>query len=288
MRGIPYLGMPEIVMRARLSRWPYTLAVTSSDSTDGQPAWDQQSLQSDPHSDPDKALRVQRMFGAVARRYDLNNRLHSLGRDQSWRKRAVKIAGIKPSDHVLDVACGTGDLTEAFVKAGATLVTGVDFTPEMLEMAQAKAARRRRRSGAVTPTYLPGDAMSLDMADESFDVVSIAFGIRNVTDPPKAIEEFFRVLRPGGRVIILEFCEPTFAPMRLFNGFYCKRIMPLTASLVAGDRSGAYKYLPRSVETFGDPDQLAQAVSAAGFSEIKQERLTMGICAITSAIKPKA
>lgn len=287
-RAIQRLGMVGIVIRARVSRSPYTLLVSASDSTDSRPAWDDQALRADPHANPEKAQRVRRMFGAVAKRYDLNNRLHSLGQDQVWRKRAVRTAKAQPSDHVLDVACGTGDLSEAFADAGVTEVTGVDFTPEMLELAVAKAARRRRRPGIPRPTYQLGDAMALEAPDASFDVVSIAFGIRNVTDPGKAISEFHRVLRPGGRLIILEFCEPTFAPVRLFNGFYCKRIMPLTASLIAGDRSGAYRYLPRSVETFGDPAQLAEAVSMAGFMELNQVRLTMGICAITSAMKPQA
>ncbi len=260
--------------------------MNQSDSTTERPAWDETTLRSDPHSDPEKAVRVQRMFGAVARRYDLNNRLHSLGRDQAWRKRAVAIAQLGAEDDVLDVACGTGDLTEAFAKAGARSVTGIDFTPEMLDIARLKAVRKKyRKRSAIKPEYHSGDAMSLEFPDDSFDVVSIAFGIRNVTEPPRAIQEFFRVLRPGGRLVILEFCEPTFAPMRLFNGFYCKKIMPLTASVVAGDRSGAYKYLPRSVETFEDPAQLAHSVAEAGFSKIRQERLTMGICAITSGHK---
>ena len=124
------------------------------------------------------------------------------------------------------------------------------------------------------------------VADESFDVVSIAFGIRNVTAPTRAIDEFHRVLRPGGRLVILEFCQPRFAPMRLFNGFYCKRIMPMTASMIARDKSGAYRYLPRSVETFSEPHQLAQMMADAGFEQIEQARMTMGICAVSVGSKP--
>ncbi|MCH2133825.1 MAG: bifunctional demethylmenaquinone methyltransferase/2-methoxy-6-polyprenyl-1,4-benzoquinol methylase UbiE [Phycisphaerales bacterium] len=250
-------------------------------SEEARPAWDSTALRSDPHADPDKARRVQEMFGAIARRYDLNNRLHSLGRDQAWRRRAVRLAQVGPDDDVLDVACGTGDLSEAFARGGARSVIGVDFTPEMLEVANVKVNHRRWPRDVTRPTYVQGDAMDLQFPDESQDVVSIAFGIRNVTDPAKAVSEFHRVLRPGGRVVILEFCEPGLAPMRLFNGFYCKRIMPLTASLIARDRSGAYQYLPRSIETFSKPEDLAALTAAAGFGEIQQTRMTMGICAIT-------
>tara|TARA_Y100000589_G_scaffold309990_1_gene327963 strand:- start:1904 stop:2296 length:393 start_codon:yes stop_codon:yes gene_type:complete len=129
--------------------------------------------------------------------------------------------------------------------------------------------------------------MNLDVPDASFDIVSIAFGIRNVTTPAKAIAEFHRVLRPGGRLVILEFCQPRFAPMRLFNGFYCKRIMPMTASLIARDRSGAYRYLPRSVETFSEPDRLAELMSSNGFRDIRQTRMTLGICAASVGTKPE-
>lgn len=196
------------------------------------------------------------------------------------------MAAVSPGDHILDVACGTGDLTEAFARSGAAVVKGIDFTPAMLELAKIKAHQMKRPDGIPVPVYEDGDAMSLDVPSASFDVVSIAFGIRNVTAPSTAIDEFHRVLRPGGRLVILEFCQPRFAFMRLFNGFYCKRIMPLTASLIARDRSGAYRYLPRSVETFSEPDKLAEMMTKTGFADIQQSRMTMGICAITAGIKP--
>ena len=218
------------------------------------------------------------MFTAIARRYDLNNRLHSLGRDQAWRRLTVRMAAVEPGEDVVDVACGTGDLSEAFARAGAGSVIGVDFTPAMLDIARDKLTRR---SWTTTPDYRDGDAMDLDLPDASADIVSIAFGIRNVAVPVRAIAEFHRILRPGGRLIILEFCEPRLRLMRLFNGFYCKRIMPLTASAISGDRSGAYKYLPRSVETFSEPDHLAEMMRETGFEVLRQRRLSLGICAIT-------
>lgn len=159
-----------------------------------KPAWDGQALQGDPHRRDDKAQRVQAMFTAIAHAYDINNRLHSLGLDQSWRRRTVRLVEPIVGSRVLDVACGTGDLTEAFARAGATEVTGLDYTAAMLDHARVKAAKAGGAVGRIH--YLQGDAQSLPFPDASFDIVSIAFGIRNVADPAKAIAEFRRVLAP--------------------------------------------------------------------------------------------
>jgi demethylmenaquinone methyltransferase/2-methoxy-6-polyprenyl-1,4-benzoquinol methylase len=194
------------------------------------------------------------MFTAIARRYDLNNRVHSFGRDQSWRRRAVALARVRPTDAVLDVACGTGDLTEAFAAAGPASVVGLDFTAAMLELARVKARRLSRPADGRAPTYVQGDAMALPFAAESFDVVSIAFGIRNVLDPPTALGEFRRVLRPGGRLVVLEFGEPANPLLR------------------------AYRYLPRSIGTFLPRDELAAAIGRAGFAGVSQHPFTFGVC----------
>lgn len=217
------------------------------------------------------------MFAAIARSYDLNNRVHSLGRDQAWRRFAVRWAEVKPTDRVLDVACGTGDLSEAFVKGGAREVVGLDFTAEMLEIAREKSPRNLgARSGRVT--YVQGDAQNLPFGDGEFDVVSIAFGIRNVQNPAQALREFRRVLRPGGRLIVLEFAEPRAAPVRWFNNLYCRRVMPVTATWISGDRSGAYKYLPKSVATFTPEAEFVAMIAAAGFVQARVKRLSLGIC----------
>jgi demethylmenaquinone methyltransferase/2-methoxy-6-polyprenyl-1,4-benzoquinol methylase len=186
------------------------------------------------------------MFAAIARRYDLNNRLHSFGRDQAWRRKAVALCGIQPTDDVLDVACGTGDLTLAFAKARPRSVTGLDFTVEMLDIA------RRKAPGI---SFVQGDAMSLPFGDGSFDVVAIAWGIRNVADPSAALREFRRVLRPGGRL-----CG--------------------TATLIARDHSGAYRYLPRSVTDFAQGSAFASMVEQAGFPVPTMHVLTFGVCTI--------
>ncbi len=245
----------------------------------GDPAWSSQDLASNPHAATDKAARVQRMFTSIAHAYDLNNRLHSFWRDQAWRRAAVALAAPTHGASVLDCACGTGDLTEAFANAGAASVTGLDYTAAMLDLARAKSVDGRRM--AVAPTYVQGDAQRLPFADGSFDVVSIAFGIRNVDDTLCALHEFHRVLAPGGRVIVLEFGEPRFGPLRWANRMYTHHIMPCTASWIARDRSGAYQYLPRSVETYLSPDRLRALVQQAGFASVRQRSMTFGVCVCT-------
>lgn len=264
------------------------------------PIWTQEALRDSPHIDAEKARKVQGMFAAIAGSYDLNNRLHSFFQDQRWRRAAVRAAGVNATARVLDVACGTGDLAEAFADAGAAEVTGVDFTPEMLAIARDKGRRNQgapRTDAAGTSTgattartsvrYHQGDAMQLAFPEQSFDVVSIAFGIRNVAVPARALVEFFRVLRPGGRLVVLEFADPTNPIVRWGSNLYTKRIMPWTASMVAGDASGAYHYLPRSVSTFLQPREFAQKLQETGFEQCSAAPLTMGICVLHRAVRPK-
>jgi demethylmenaquinone methyltransferase/2-methoxy-6-polyprenyl-1,4-benzoquinol methylase len=251
-----------------------------------EPAWTDRQLDQ-PHADPDKARRVERMFAAIAPSYDLNNRVHSFGRDQAWRRETVRRAELSPGEQVIDVACGTGDLSLAFADKLAELggdppaVVGVDFTFEMLPLAAAKTCKQR----ADAVRYVRGDAMALPLPDACADVVSIAFGIRNVVEPARALAEFYRVLRPGGRLLVLEFTVPRNPLVRLGHDFYCGWVMPRTAALIAGDRSGAYRYLPRSVSTFTTPAQLRQDMQAAGFADPTSHRLTFGIAAIHRATK---
>ena len=248
------------------------------------PAWDENEL-SGLHQNDEKAVKVQAMFNAIARSYDLNNRVHSMWRDVAWRKLAVKKAMVKDGDRVLDVACGTGDLTQAFATGSRSeSVVGVDFTEGMLEIAEHKRGKLHEEIRARV-SYQQGDAMDLQFEDESFDVVSIAFGIRNVQEPAKAVGEFFRVLRPGGRLVILEFDTPSNPLVRWFNGFYCGTVMPRTATWIARDTSGAYKYLPRSVSSFMSRSEMEGCMEGAGFGEIGVRGLTLGICACYSGVK---
>src|SRR5687767_8976446 len=268
-------------------------------------AWNDALLR-DPHHVRDKRQRVQKMFAAIAPSYDLNNRLHSLWMDQAWRRKAVKLATLKPTDVVVDVASGTGDLALKFMRAlwgvgdvRRGQVIGVDFTYEMLPLA------RRKAKGAhppvadqnygpdwhAGPTFaddlllLNGDAQSLPLPDASADVVSIAFGIRNVQDPAAAIRELRRVLRPGGRVIVLEFSLPTNRVLRAMYNFYFRNVLPRTATLISGDKTGAYKYLPESVNTFIGRQQMTAMLRDAGFADVEQFPMTFGVCVCYRGVK---
>ncbi len=249
------------------------------------PAWSDDDLRADanPHAEADKARRVEQMFSAIAHAYDLNNRLHSMWRDQAWRREAVRMAELKPDDVVLDVACGTGDLALAFAGRRPQKVIGLDFTVAMLQIAERK--RSSLKSQASSPSYSAADAMRLPIADKSVDVVSIAFGIRNVADPLAAMSEFYRVLRPGGRVIILEFSTPTNPVIRFFDRIYREKVMPITASLIARDKSGAYKYLPKSVSTFIDRAGMVEMMQTVGFKDPTIKPLTFGVAVCYRGVK---
>jgi demethylmenaquinone methyltransferase/2-methoxy-6-polyprenyl-1,4-benzoquinol methylase len=253
-------------------------------ATPHQPAWTDPLL-ANPHAVADKAARVNRMFSAIAPSYDLNNRLHSMGMDQHWRSVAVKMAAVQAGDTIVDVACGTGDLTLKFAakkkSIGGTTgaVLGIDFTYEMLPIARGKALQRFGASPAShIPAFINGNALALPLPDASADVISIAFGIRNVSDWGAAIDEFSRVLKPGGRLIILEFSLPTNPLMRSLYNFYFRKIMPRTATLISGDKTGAYKYLPESVNTFISRQAMQDRMRQAGFHSVEARPMTFGIC----------
>ena len=231
--------------------------------------WDD-ALLTNPHAVADKRRRVQTMFSAIAPSYDLNNRLHSLWMDQYWRKTAVKLAEVRPTDQIVDIACGTGDLTLAMSRGNTKTPIGIDFTYAMLPLARSKSPANF--------VWINGDALAIPLEDACADVVSVAFGIRNVTDPAAALREFKRILRPGGRIIILEFSLPSRAILRALYRLYFCCILPRTATWISRDRTGAYRYLPQSVNTFINRETMKEMMNQAGFTAVSHHSMTCGIC----------
>ncbi len=233
---------------------------------------------------PDGPL-VQRMFAGLAPRYDLVNRLLSAGVDRRWRRAAVRLAGVGVADRVLDVCAGTGDLSLDLAGEGVRVI-GSDFTLPMLHIAAQKIRTRRVRP-AHDPVFVAGDTMNLPFPDHTFDLVTVAFGIRNVSDPLGGMREMLRVTRPGGRVIVLEFCKPRVPVVSALYLFYFRRILPILGRLISGDKAGAYSYLPRSVMAFPEREAFLDLMREAGFQAPRQKILTCGIAALYRAEAPR-
>jgi demethylmenaquinone methyltransferase/2-methoxy-6-polyprenyl-1,4-benzoquinol methylase len=228
------------------------------------------------------ARRVNSMFAGIARRYDLLNHLLSANIDRRWRSLVAE--RLRPAlgvgTRTLDVACGTGDLALTLSEAGRTRVTGLDFCRPMLEVAARKAGERKRAI-----PFVEADALCLPFADATFDVVTIAFGLRNLASVEGGLGELFRVLRPGGSVAILEFSHPVVPGFRALFQFYFTRVLPRIGGVVSGSR-GAYEYLPDSVSRFPDQKRLAELMRETGFGEVTYQNLTGGIAALHLGIRP--
>jgi demethylmenaquinone methyltransferase / 2-methoxy-6-polyprenyl-1,4-benzoquinol methylase len=228
------------------------------------------------------ATEVRGMFDRIAGVYDLMNSAMTAGLHHQWRERAVDRAEVGPGSDALDVCCGTGDLAlELRRRIGADgRVVGCDFSEPMLEL-----ARRKSGEEGLAVEFGWADALDLPYGDESFDAVTIGFGARNLADLDKGIAEMARVLRPGGRLVILEITRPQREPLSSFYSLWFDRLVPMLGS-VAGD-SDAYSYLPDSVRTFPEPRRLAEKMDGAGLTEIRWLLLAGGIIAIHSATRPK-
>lgn len=238
--------------------------------------WDESRLAA-PHAQPDKSRRVQAMFNAIAPTYELVNRVLSAGRDAHWRRQAVRLAKVAPTDRILDLACGTGDFAREFQRASPALVVGSDFASGMLALAAA------RDDGRIP--FCQGDAHHLPFRKGSFNIVSCAFGVRNFQELAVGLGEIYRVLQSGGRAVILEFTMPK---SKLIGGayrFYFRRILPRVARIISRDRSGAYDYLPNSVASFIDDKGMIAALRNAGFHSVVHRAFTVGIVTVYVATK---
>lgn len=227
---------------------------------------------------------VNSMFGRIARRYDVANRLLSGGQDVWWRRRLVAAVHRAGARDILDLATGSGDVAFALSRAlpDDTRITGMDFCQPMLDQAeQKKSAAGAGRYANIT--FRPGDGLALPLADESVDAITISFGLRNLADRHRGLREMRRILRPGGRLLVLEFSQPD-AWFRPVYFFYLKRILPRIAGLVTGDRA-AYDYLNRTITEFPDRAVLAAEIRAAGFSTVSAEGMSFGAVALHEAVR---
>jgi demethylmenaquinone methyltransferase / 2-methoxy-6-polyprenyl-1,4-benzoquinol methylase len=217
---------------------------------------------------------IRNMFAAVAPGYDRTNRALSLGLDVLWRRQAVRTVAVKSGEGGLDICTGTGDLCFALQSAGASMV-GSDFCVPMLE----RAGKKRQR-GTVAPEFVAADAMALPFRSASFDFATVAFGIRNVSDPLLGLREMARVVRPGGRVVVLEFSKPRVPLLGLVYWFYFRHILPRLGALISGVRNGAYRYLHDSVTAFPEREAFLELMRQAGLQRSGVRLLTGGIAAI--------
>ena len=214
------------------------------------------------------APSVRSMFDRIAARYDLLNTILSAGADGRWRRQAARATGLDPGGAALDVACGSGRLTGELARLARPRgrVVGLDFSPRMLEIA-------RRDQPALQ--FVEGDAHALPFADAEFDATTMAFGLRNLADPGRGLDEMRRVVGPGGRMVVLEFVRP---PRNLIGAgyrLYLTRVLPLVGGLLSGDRA-AYRYLSDTVDSYRTPDQLRELATGAGWRQVEFRGLMLG------------
>ena len=225
------------------------------------------------------------MFNTIARRYDLLNRLMSLGMDRRWRRLAVQRSEFRPGGRALDICCGTGMITqELALTAGATgQVTGLDFSEQMLAVARENLQGFRL---AKSITLVQGNAMDLPFPDDSFDCVTVGWGLRNVPDIATVLREMTRVVRPGGKVVSLDMAKPGAPVFKQLYWLYFNKLVPLMGHLWAGSR-GAYNYLHDSARVFPHQQELAQMFAATGLVETGYQNLCGGVVALVEGRKPE-
>ena len=239
-------------------------------------------------SEADASNRVREMFAHIAPRYDLLNHLLSMQLDRWWRARVTRrLAPIlnRSEALVLDLCCGTGDLALSFVRAGKARVIGADFAHPMLVRAIEKSAQQTRGGGGQLIPFLEADALGLPFAENSFDLVSTAFGFRNLANYENGLREIYRVLKPGGTIAILEFTEPPDHLLgRAYRWYFCN-VLPRIGRMLSGDAE-AYKYLPKSVSLFMRPKPLMELMSVVGYTAV--EFTTYTFCTVCLHLGTKA
>ena len=244
--------------------------------------WTRNDLKN-PHRLSDKSRRVHQMFDSIAGTYDRINHLLSFNQDRSWRKRAVQQAQIQPGQELLDLCCGTGDMALEFINAqpGLKSVTGVDFAQNMLELARKKTAHLLARDTDnryknINIKWLRQDATQLDLPNNHFDCVSCVFGLRNLQDLNAGLKEIHRVLKPNGILLVLEFAIPKNRLLNWAYQGYFRLVLPVIGGIIAGDRGGAYRYLPESVRSFDTSVQFCSKLLKNDFEVVRAEPLNWG------------
>jgi demethylmenaquinone methyltransferase / 2-methoxy-6-polyprenyl-1,4-benzoquinol methylase len=229
--------------------------------------------------------RVRRMFGEIAGRYDFLNHLLSLNVDRYWRWRTVRTVAPKRGDRILDVCTGTGDLALAYHKAakGEAEIVGADFCHEMLALGHQKGMKARAGDRL---TFIEADAQSLPFPSDRFNIVTVAFGLRNVADTDAGLAEMTRVCSPGGHVAVLEFSSPEWQPFKGIYSWYFRNVLPRIGQMLARNAESAYSYLPESVGEFPQGEALAERMRRVGLTEVSYRQLTLGVATLYVGKKP--
>lgn len=236
-----------------------------------------------PYGDAEKTKKgqVEDMFDSIAPQYDFLNHLLSLNIDKIWRNRAVKLLRPKQPKQILDVATGTGDFALALSKLSPDRIVGLDLSEQMLTYGRIKVQKKNLQN---LITMVKGDSEALPFESNTFDAITVAYGVRNFENTLKGLTEMCRVTKPGGTVVVLEFSKPKVFPVKQLFYFYFHFVLPLVGRLFSKDRR-AYTYLPESVETFPEGKEFLGLLEQAGYREVKQIPLTFGISSIYHATK---
>lgn len=232
-------------------------------------------------SDKSKKEQVAEMFDNISPKYDFLNHFLSMGIDIQWRKKVVKQIQSLQAEKVLDIATGTGDLAIMIAENTKAQITGLDLSAGMLEVGRKKVTEKGLENRI---EMIQGDSENLPFEDDTFDAITVSFGVRNFENLEKGLNEINRVLKPNGTFIILEFAQPEQFPMKQLYGFYSKNILPTIGRIFSKDNA-AYTYLPESVEAFPYGEKMVEIIKNCGFTSVKNKNLTFGISAIYTSIK---